>query len=190
MKLVLLTALTSGQRCQTLSLMNLDSAQIGPNNVKFIIEMPTKSSKASKPQTEVDLIAFPHDPLLCVMSTLKVYLQRTKQCRGQEKRLFLSYVPPHKAVGSETIGRWIKFTLSVAGIDTNKFTAHSTRSASCSAASRKGVPLETIMKATGWSSSSTFARFYNKPLVDNCTDFARYVLSSLPAHDSDNKVPM
>ena len=42
MKLVLLTALTSGQRCQTLSLLN----QIGPNNVKLIKEIHTKSSTA------------------------------------------------------------------------------------------------------------------------------------------------
>ena len=179
MKLVVLTALTSGQRCQTLSFMNINSAQVRANSVKFTIEALTKTSRVGKPHAEVDLIAYPHDHLLCAMSVLKVYLEKTKSVRGGEKKLFLSYVPPHKAVGSETIGRWIKLGLSDAGIRTDKFTAHSTRAAACSAASRKGVPLATIMKAAGWSRSSTFAKFYDKPVEDtgeyNC--FAESILS-------------
>ena len=94
MKLVVLAALTSGQRCQSLSLMNINSVQIGTNYVKFVIEELTKTSQVGKPRTEVNVIAYPHDHLLCVTSVLKVYLQKTKKFRSSEKKLFLSYVPP------------------------------------------------------------------------------------------------
>ena len=52
---------------------------------------------------------------------------------------------PHKAVGSETIARWIKATLKMTGVNTEIFHAHSTRAATCSAASRHGVSLDTIL---------------------------------------------
>ncbi len=61
MKLVVLAALTLGQRCQTLSLMNINSVQVRTNYVNFI----TKTSSVCKPHAEVNLIAYPHDHLLC-----------------------------------------------------------------------------------------------------------------------------
>ena len=102
------------------------------------------------------------------MTTLKVYLDKTRHIRGTERMLFI--ITPHKAVGSQTIGRWIQLTLSESGnsgIRTDKFTAHSTCS-SCSAASKMGVPIERIMKAAGWCRSSTFAQYYDKPTEDTC----------------------
>ena len=86
------------------------------NGVQFIIDSPTKTSKVGKPHVTVELTAYPNDPLLCAMSLLKIYLEKTKPFRGTERRLFLSYVPPYKAVGAETISRWIKSTLQVAGV--------------------------------------------------------------------------
>ena len=47
-------------------------------------------------------------------------------------------------------------------MDTEQFGAHSTRAASMSAAVSQGVPVDVIMKATGWSAESTFTRFYKK----------------------------
>ena len=50
-----------------------------------------------------------------------------------------------------------------AGFDMKIFTPHNTRTASISNASRTQVPLETIMKTAGWSRSSTFRVYYDKP---------------------------
>ena len=44
------------------------------------------------------------------------------------------------------------------------FSAHSTRSAANSADLVKGIDISVILKRAGWSSSSTFHGFYNKPL--------------------------
>jgi len=45
------------------------------------------------------------------------------------------------------------------GIDTEQFSAHSTRSASTLQACANGIPVSEILKMANWSSSSTFERF-------------------------------
>ena len=79
-------------------------------------------------------------------------------------QLFISTVRPYKAVSKDTISRWIKVTLDLAGIDVRIFKPHSTRAAATSAAQRKGVKLMDILNVAGWTNETTFARFYNKPL--------------------------
>ena len=46
---------------------------------------------------------------------------------GQENKLFLSIVQPHKPVSSATVGRWVQGLLQAAGIDTSQFKTHSVR---------------------------------------------------------------
>ena len=58
-----------------------------------------------------------------------------------------------------TIGHWIKDTLKMVGMDIERFTAHSTRSASTSQAQMKGVPVMDILRVANWISRSTFERF-------------------------------
>ena len=53
--------------------------------------------------------------------------------------------------------------LSMAGIDTSRFKAHSTRSASVTAAASAGVTTNQIIEAADWSSDSVFQRFYYRP---------------------------
>ena len=65
----------------------------------------------------------------------------------------------------------------LSGINTAIFKPHSTKAASTSKASKKGVPLGHILKTAGWSRASTFARFYNKPVTTEDNSFAQAVLS-------------
>ena len=66
------------------------------------------------------------------------------------------YHKPHNPVSTATIGRWLEEVLKRAGIDIQKFSGHSTRSASVSAA-------KTILDAAGWSNADSFAKFYDRP---------------------------
>ena len=177
MKLVTLISLISGQRCQTLALINLDNAYPTAQGVKFVITDLIKTRKAGKPPANIILESYPHDDLLCVMGVLKAYLRETRTYRKKKRYLFLSYVRPHRVAGSQTISRWIKTTLKMAGVDTDIFKAHSTRAAACSAALSHGTPLEVIVKSAGWTKSTTFARYYNKPIVQH-DSFAKSVLMS------------
>nr|CAH7741143.1 unnamed protein product [Callosobruchus chinensis] len=73
---------------------------------------------------------------------------------------------PIRNATAQTISRWIKTMLEKSGVDTNRYTAHSTRHASASAAARKGFSYDTIRTATGWTQKSqVFANFYQRPLA-------------------------
>ena len=98
---------------------------------------------------------------------LEKYLAVTKRLRGDETKLLISFNKPYQVVSRDTIRRWIKQVLSNSGIDTNVFSACSTRSASVSAAKSKGVPLDKILSADVWSCASTSSKYYNKPILNN-----------------------
>ena len=82
---------------------------------------------------------------------------------AQPNKLFLAIIRPHKPDKSATLAHWIKNLLVKSGIDSNIFTAHSTRGAASSTA------------VADWSSDNTFQRFYYKPVHD--PSFDRTVLS-------------
>lgn len=84
---------------------------------------------------------------------------------GSETKLFISYIPPHKAVSKDTLARWLKEVLHNAGINVKQYSAHSTRSATVSAASAKNIPVEKILQTAGGKSEKTFAKFYKKPIL-------------------------
>ena len=103
---------------------------------------------------------------LCPYRTLECYLERTLPVRAVEHTaLLLSYVKPFAPVGSSTVGRWIKNLLEQSGVDTSVFKAHSTRAASASKANQT-VRIHAVLKHIGWSTESTFRKFYQKPIVD------------------------
>ena len=104
--------------------------------------------------------------MLCIYTYLQKYLAVTKSLRGDETKQLISFNTPYQAVSRDTIRRWIEQVLSNSGIDTNVFSAYSTRSASVSAANSKGVPLDKILSAGGWSHPSTFSKYYNTLIVD------------------------
>ena len=56
------------------------------------------------------------------------------------------------------------------------FTAHSTRSASASAAADSGITSSDILKAADWSTESVFRKFYYRPTHDPL--YGRTVLPS------------
>ena len=74
------------------------------------------------------LTQYTPDQRLCVVASLREYLKRTKTLRNNQ--LLISYPKPHKGVTTDTISRWLKLVLKLAGIDTAKFNGYSTRAAS------------------------------------------------------------
>jgi predicted subunit of tRNA(5-methylaminomethyl-2-thiouridylate) methyltransferase len=46
-----------------------------------------------------------------------MYLQMTEHLRGQESRLFISFVAPYKGVSKDTISRWMRTIMTASGID-------------------------------------------------------------------------
>ena len=164
LKLVMLIALTTGQRCQTLTFLDTSEQYMQKNNTcfNFALTEHLKQDKPGKVFGNVRLYKYPVREL-CVYEILDYYLQATEKLRNSSK-LLVSYIKPYKAVTSSTIGRWIKTLLGQAGVDTEIFSGHSTRCASTSKA-LMSVSTDVILATAAWTEESTFWKFYNKPVA-------------------------
>jgi integrase len=178
LKLAMLMALLSGQRSQTLQQLCTTDIIMTDTGCTIHIAAPLKHTRPGTHQAPIRLPKY-NDSSLCVVDTLRCYLERTLEKRVSETQLFISFCKPHKRVASDTVSRWIKSVMKAAGIDTTRYKPHSTRSASTSAAARVGVTIDNILSCAGWSNCETFARFYNKPLSEYPEHaFARSILAA------------
>lgn len=176
-KLVTLLALANASRASDIHALDLQYHKFSEEGVLFHIPSLTKTRRSGPPKT-VFIAKFEDDSSICPVRTLQVYIEKTKHLRKSGKNgglpLFISVRKPHEAVSSATISRWVKQVLTESGIPTDIFKAHSVRAASSTAAKTKGVAVTDIMQTAGWSRSSTFEKFYYKPIEQ--TTYSRTVL--------------
>ena len=100
------------------------------------------------------------------MKSYNADLDKTKDIRRSETKLFFSVLKPHRPVGVKTISRWIKESLKTAGVNVEHYQGHSLRSASASAGKSNTANISDLSLAGGWSNERAFAKFYNKPYQD------------------------
>lgn len=176
-KTVMLIALASAQRVQTLSKINIRNIHTSPDRIIIKIPDIVKTSRPGSNQPVIYLPFFSDRPTVCPANSLQNYLEITSSLRKSDN-LFIGIKNPHRAVGAQTLSRWLKHTLGECGIDTNVFSAHSTRHAATSQAHSRGVSVDVIRNTAGWSGrSNTFARFYQR-LITDCSesDLARSLI--------------
>ncbi|KAK6061713.1 site-specific recombinase, phage integrase family [Cooperia oncophora] len=109
--------------------------------------------------------AYKGDILLCPLTTIKDYINRTLLYRNQVRTLFMSLNRPHKKCNIHTIARCLREVLKNSGID-DRFKAHSIRAASTTFSKRQGLSSKAIMEAANWAlNGTTFEKFnYKGPL--------------------------
>ncbi len=163
-KLAMLLCLTTGQRCQTIHLIEINGLQVLQGKFRLTTTHKLKQTKPGRHIDPIELIEFKEDGKLCVVEHLKEYLERTQKLRGVHTQLFLSFIRPYRPVTKDTISRWVKSVLQQAGVDVTKYSAHSSRAATTSHTKQKGLSLQEIMKTAGWTSTTTFEKFYHKPI--------------------------
>lgn len=179
-KLAMLLALSTGQRVQTLSLIEVCNIRTHSEGVEIKVPKRVKTSGLNRHQPILSLPFYPSDPNICVASTLLFYVEKTSSYRHSNvcNNLFITFKKPFHNASSQSISRWIRKVMSESGIDTSIFTPHSTRHASTSKAYSKGISCDIIRSAAGWSNNSkSFAMFYNRPIRDS-SSFATSVLES------------
>lgn len=117
--------------------------------------------------------------MLCVVSCFKVHIFKTEQFRSIENRkLFLTTQSCiYREASKVNVSRWIRTLISKAGIDTSKFSGHSTRADASAAARPAGLSVDNILAHVGWSNESTFAKFYDRKVFDNEMTFQSAILS-------------
>ena len=158
-KLTMLLCLLTGQRCQTLTKLDISFMQALPDKYVFTIGEKRKTTKPGKHLEPVELVAYKQHIIH--------YLHMTKALRGLNCQLLISFIKPHNPVSNSTIGKWVKFFLDDAGIDVMKFSGNSARPGATSYGTLTGLTLQDILKAGGWSNAQTFATYYNKPIATN-----------------------
>ena len=130
-KLVILLCLLSGQRDQTVKALNIKDMLLEKGKFTFFLKRPMKTTKPGFHQSPVAFSEYPSNRKICIVTTITHYLGITKDLRITDQ-LIISYKKPHKAVTTSTISRWCKAILGKAGIDIEKYSSHSTSSASTS----------------------------------------------------------
>ena len=161
-KVVTLMALANASRCSDLAALDRDYLRWTPSGAQFTVVQLTKTRTPGPPKL-VHYSFLSEDPEVCPATTLRIYLTKTSDRAAivnSPKPVFLTSRKPFRRARPGTLGHWIKDCLGKAGVDTERFTAHSTRSASSSQARARGVPIAEILKVANWTSDSTFERFY------------------------------
>ena len=103
-KLATLMCILSGQRSQTMSLLNINYMHIDENHCIFNIASLLKVTRPGFHQHHLEFRRYT-DQSLCGITYVKRHLLETKELRHSDGGFFISLKPPHKAVKSTTIAR-------------------------------------------------------------------------------------
>ena len=182
LKTVMLVALTSSDRAQTLHALRTDQIDNTEDGLVFVIYSPLKHTRPGSPATTVTCVEW-DAPELNVAQYVLYYMQRTLKFRRKawrihekdEKQLFLSH-RTGKPVLKASISRWLREVMELAGIDVSTFAPHSTRGASISEATRRGATATKILAQGNWTNLGTYERFYNREIHD--TPVGRLILQA------------
>ena len=135
--------------------------------------IPTKTLRPPSYVLNVWSLKTFKDSELCVIAHLKQHIKLTAPLRNTgTNQLLLRFVQAHKLISTTTLSRWCVTVMKEPGINVNIFGSHSTRSASTSKCKISGLSFKEIAKSAGWSNEKTFAKFYDKPIQE---DFSNYL---------------
>ena len=182
LKTVMLVALTSSDRAQTLHALRTDQVESTSDGLVFVVTSRLKHSRPGAPASTVTCVEW-DAPELNVAEYVLYYMQKTLRFRRKAwnngaqdvKQLFLSH-RTGKPVLRASISRWIREVLELAGVDVSSFAPHSTRGASISEACRRGATSAQILAQGNWSNLGTYQRFYQREVSD--TPIGRMILQA------------
>ena len=89
---------------------------VDENHCIFYIASLVKTTRSSFHQHPLEFRRYANESL-CVITYIKWYLLETKALRHSDGGFFISFKPPHKAVTSTTIPRWVVNVLKEVGVD-------------------------------------------------------------------------
>jgi hypothetical protein len=150
---------------------------MNPHSSFFTKTCEAKSSRVHTPS--IVLHAFPADETLCVFSHLRTYINQTKPLRGNETKLFISYMKPHHRISRDTIFWWTRQTMTNSGVDAQILNRTVSDLLLLQRLKKPRFLFRTSsIRQAGWSSSPTYDKFYHKHIVSNEQTFATAGLSS------------
>ena len=138
----------------------------------FTLPQPTKTFNPSHISRDVDILQtfevskLDSEPKLCPVRCLTEYIRKTTSIRRSSKLFITTGSHVHyKPTALPTIHRWIKVTLAEAKVDLTKFSMHSVRAATSSAAIKLGLSMDQILGKAGWVTDTCFTKTYYKHIA-------------------------
>ena len=148
--------------------------QEGSNEAIFQYEELEKNARPDHVRGSIPVLMGP--PEMGFKSLLEDYIAASARVRrmlpqASRKRLFVSLTESHaRVLQPATLASDMRAVMATAGIDTDKFKAHSVRSAAVNQAKRQGLQLKQILKLGNWKSRTVFKRHYDLQLDNNDSD--------------------
>ncbi|XP_022795666.1 uncharacterized protein LOC111334234 [Stylophora pistillata] len=99
LKLVMLLAILSGQRCQTIHALTTKDMKASNDRVMFIVNDLLKTTKPGKECTKVEFLSFDEDPRICVVSLnakVRTHISRDSCSRPVTHRISIKLQPTEK----------------------------------------------------------------------------------------------
>ena len=167
LKLNALLSILTSQRVSSLHSLLTSRTTLTRDRVAFVPAWLLKHHRQGKKIKPIVVKAYPADPKVCVVSTLRIYLEMRL---GVSDQLLQCHRRPHGPASKDTIARWLKQVLKESGVDTSVYSAHSYRGASTSAAARVSVPIQKILDRGQWASEDTWRNHYDLPVEGYASD--------------------
>ena len=151
--------------------------EISLNHITFKIRnSDIKQGRQNYKPEPIKLKAFP-DKRLCIVHYIKNIFTTDIGFTRHGKTIFLTVSKPIRAASRDTISRWVKAVMQLAGIDVSVFKPGRTRSAATSKAHKAGVTIDEILKAGAWSTETTFSKWYHRQVNTTKPSVAQAVLN-------------
>ena len=151
------------QRAQTAYWLDLKFIKVEEDKIEIAFPSLLKQTWPGKHLKPITLKSYKTDLKICPVNVLQSYIDKTKDFRRNETKLFIIFLKTHKPVGVKTLSRWIKESLKTADVNVDHYQRHSLSSAAASAAKSNGANISHLFLAGGWCNERTFAKFCNKP---------------------------
>lgn len=168
-KVAILIALATGRRQKLLASLRTSKDRLTVTKDSLTFKILNKDLKqGTNPKIKAAplvLNRFKDDYRIDPVHNTNVYIYRTRDRRNDESFLFLTSKAPYGPAHVDTLRRWVKDILVLAKIDIDLFKPGSTRGASTSKGSAMGASLDEIILAGGWRRSSTFVKWYKRPVT-------------------------
>ena len=139
--------LLHGLRISTIATFDVNLITVSNDTGIFYPSELLKHDQQGRPRDKFIYKKFKNEKLCSMTATKKCLKHRAEYNVAHTKCLFMT-VSPYGPTYKDTIARWVKNTLTQAGVNTNIFSSHSCRSSASSKANNMGVDLDNILKTS------------------------------------------
>ena len=146
----MLLLLITGQRGQNIHLLKVEDVIFHVKSLELQFTVVLKLTRHGVHQDNITFQSYFHNKLLCIVSLLRGYIDRTSSLKFKRQSYSFNR-PPFKGVASATISRGVKRVLHMSGINVKCVKPHSKRAASSSYAKAKVATLSSILRSAGWT---------------------------------------